>query len=242
MSYPQLVLKQFSDCIRIKCENLVSPSGKIQGTNWMTSPPRRLFAFLAQDHLVGYVINNKIPVSIPSRDLFVEKMPKGDSVMGFVLQSQRRAIEALVPFAKALSWPEEAFTRNVTFFRVGQENWSTPLICAGISEGIGTCSDLHGVDVAILQYYERGVEEPKQDATRLSHCKYAVLLWPSGTKVVQAIEDLAWRLQRVDPTKVDPLSSMRTVELLEFSSHKGDDNINHVYLVRTGLISSYVPV
>lgn len=174
--------------------------------------------------------------------------------MGFVLQTQRRAIEALAPFAKS-PWPEEIFVRCDATFRVGQENWNTPLVFRGISEGFGTCSDLHGVDIAVFAYgfwegKDRQIQAAKLDWPRLSRCKYAVLLWPSGVQVAEVIENLTGGLKRVDPVKVNPDSPMLTVELLEFfsfkpesfSSLRGEDHFTNVYLTRTGLISSHVPI
>src|SRR3989344_5554505 len=172
--------------------------------------------------------------------------------MGLVLQAQRRALEVFAPYAKA-RWPEETFERSDARFFLGTADtsgYSDSLVCVGISSGIGTCSDLQGVDIAVLQYHQE-IRKRQQafllDYKRLSGCRFAVLLWPDGSRVLRTTSgSRAPGLDRVDPAEMDPIAPLRILELLEFSSFEkldfGTDRSTHVYLTRTGLISSYIPI
>ncbi len=181
--------------------------------------------------------------------------------MGLILQAQRRANEALAPHAKR-PWPNDVFGRRDVAFWIGpyvSHRPQTKLILSGISEGVGTCSDLKGVDIAVLQYHWNvgGAENHAESGEfanwwwgRLSHCDYAVLLWPSRVQVMETVEKLPNGVRRVDPFLADPDQASRTVELLEFSSVgaysfesvNGELHATNIYLTRTGLFSTYVPI
>ena len=71
------------------------------------------------------------------------------------MQTQRRAIEALHEFAKS-SWKPKAFEgHDASFFlkrnRNARENELDALELLGISKGFGTCSDILGMNVAVLR-------------------------------------------------------------------------------------------
>ena len=70
-----------------------------------------------------------------------------------IIQAQRRAIEALKPLV-GQPWPQEAFANKCSFY-IGQGPTVRPLpslVLLGFSRGIGTCSDIKGIDVAVFGY------------------------------------------------------------------------------------------
>ena len=170
--------------------------------------------------------------------------------MGFVIQMQRRAIEALKPFAEA-PWPTEALTKEKISFFLGKDGPSAiipPLVCLGFSEGIGTCSDIHGMYVAVMGHREWDWDDTKNpSAQQLARCAYAVLLWPGYAIEAKVLEHHDHDVRRI---KLDhDLQAPRsTVELLKFESFRtldferpsGTEWFTHICLVRTGLIKSYV--
>jgi len=179
--------------------------------------------------------------------------------MGFVIQMQRRAVEALKEFVTS-PWPSaETFQKQDVIFYMGKNEvhgWNETLSYLGLSEGFGTCSDIHGMDVAVFgrmpcntwQLEQEGkdwrwVEKPHWE--RLSACSYAVLLWPDGHLPVRILETLhAGRLGH-EIHRIALTSDNRaygTVELLQFSSFESATSCTstHVFLERTGLIASYV--
>lgn len=171
--------------------------------------------------------------------------------MGLVLQTQRRALEAFDPYAMP-AWPREALERNDARFIAGQadtDRFVDPLVCIGISQGIGTCSDLHGVSIAVLEYafeIKKSQEDFPVDWAWLGACKFAVLQWPSGVCMLPTPAQPKVGLLQVDPQVVNPMQIHRTLELLEFFSFKqldfGATRFTNIYLGRTGLLSSYIPI
>lgn len=181
--------------------------------------------------------------------------------MSFIIQMQRRAIEALKGFFSC-PWPAEAFQDQDVSFLLGNDsrgecnqNWLTYL---GMSEGVGSCSDIHGMDVVVLGYGPENWSELEQGGEnwrwhrepnwkRLSGCAYAVLLWPNGHRAIPILETLhagqvAHEVQRINIGACQ--SNVGTVELLQFSSFKKwsyrENHHTDVYLPRTGLIASYI--
>jgi len=87
--------------------------------------------------------------------------------MGGIRQMQRRAIETLRNVIR-----DEApvpIERGILFLSENQQ----PLFPLGISPGVGTCSDIHGMNVLVLSEYEP-INEWSID--NQSVCEYAVLL------------------------------------------------------------------
>lgn len=84
--------------------------------------------------------------------------------MACVKQWQRRAIERLKPHARPLNFPPT----EASLLMDGQ-----PLYVLGVSDGTGTCSDIHGMDVLVLGLTPPSVPPRQAD---LSKCSYAVLL------------------------------------------------------------------
>lgn len=171
--------------------------------------------------------------------------------MGLVLQTQRRALEVFAPYSKKV-WPQAAFAKKDARFLAGKDDsrHNDSLVCVGISAGIGTCSDLHGVDIAVLQYHQEIRKKQAEfplDYKRLSTCQFVALLWPEGSRLLYATASSRppW-LHRVNPELMDPVAPLRILELLEFSSFKqldfGRSSFTNVYLRRTGLVSSYIPI
>ena len=66
--------------------------------------------------------------------------------MASIRQYQRRAIEELFPFRDGKSF--KIFPNKDRFFLID----GTPLYFVGLSEGIGTCSDIHGMGVAVFSF------------------------------------------------------------------------------------------
>lgn len=60
--------------------------------------------------------------------------------MGFILRTERRAVESV-------------FQKNCISLKPGQKYFleNRELFFVGVSLGIGTCSDLHGINIAIFQ-------------------------------------------------------------------------------------------
>lgn len=108
------------------------------------------------------------------------------------------------------------------------------------------------MDIAVFQY-RWGTENPDSIEpawARLAQCSWVVLLWPGKVLSAQVVEKLPNEVERLDPWRCDPDRPLRTVELLRFSSveednwqtKKGEHHVTRIYLARTGLIRSYVPV
>ena len=168
--------------------------------------------------------------------------------MALILQRQRRAIEALKPFVEK-SWPSESFTEGHVSFYIGEGPTQTPsLVFLGFSEGIGTCSDIHGMDVAVLGYRALGNEKEKDlDIKRLAGCAYVVLFWPVHAIEVKVLAEKSERVRLIDLDH-DLQAPKATVELLRFhssqsfelTSNSGNQNYTMTYFQRTGLVASYV--
>ena len=133
--------------------------------------------------------------------------------MGLVLQTQRRAIEELKKEVKT-SWPESFFEKNVNCF-LDQDR--KRIFCLGVSEGIGTCSDIHGMNVAV--FIENFTDEKKLDKQKVKKCAYAVLL--------------------SNPVEINGYY-LRFLDLLEPTFIDEDSSI--LFFRRTGFVSSYIPI
>src|SRR5258708_21269453 len=112
---------------------------------------------------------------------------KGFEEMGLVFQVQRRAIEDLRHEAEATpitNIENEDYISTST----GQQ-----LYIAGISPGIGTCSDIHGVDVLVL------AEVPPIERRELGRlaCAYTVLVRNLAEQ--KAKEDSVAQIDRARP-------------------------------------------
>ncbi|MDA2936216.1 hypothetical protein MYX06_03295 [Patescibacteria group bacterium AH-259-L05] len=159
--------------------------------------------------------------------------------MGFIIQLQRRAIEKFNDYPKT-PWPETIFGKDdVSFFLTNGK-----IFCYGVSKGFGTCSDIHGMDVAVFGFIKPNKSTiPKNDVrpAELKKCSYAVYLWPYGVVPVKSKE-------KIDPNQHDPEEPERVVELLNYVDHEychcslknGEINWIQVKLERTGLISTYI--
>ena len=159
-----------------------------------------------------------------------------------IIQAQRRAIEALKPLV-GQPWPQEAFANKCSFY-IGLPS----LVLLGFSRGIGTCSDIKGIDVAVFGYrsFNREDQEIEIDRNRLANCAYSVLLWPRRPVEIKVLS-IESGIRRI-ALDHDLEAPQATVELLRFDSFrdhepatiKGRDRFTVVYLQRTGLIVSYV--
>jgi len=71
--------------------------------------------------------------------------------LGLIRNYQRRALEKVINIKE----PDEPITIGPELsFYLGEE---TEIFFTGISKGIGTCADLHGIDIAVF-----GLEKPKK--------------------------------------------------------------------------------
>src|SRR3989344_2385352 len=88
--------------------------------------------------------------------------------MGFIVQMQRRVIEAIY------ADHELTIEEGAKYF-IGDDE----VFLLGISRGIGTCSDLHGIDIAVFGKSrldpEHESRQRKYDAS-ITSCRGAVLL------------------------------------------------------------------
>ena len=116
--------------------------------------------------------------------------------MGIVLQAQRRAIEALREDAKPL--PQNIESTEI-FSGDGER-----LYIAGVSHGIGTCSDLFDMDVLVLCGLPPRDGKPRiPNGASIGASQYAVLLRsPTERELKKSREYLA-------------ATCLLTVELLE---------------------------
>lgn len=110
--------------------------------------------------------------------------------MGFVRQTQRRAIEQLRPHADNLPhWP--ALVGERFFLTDGRQ-----LYYWGTSEGYGTCSDIHGMNVVVLADEGPGITINKNEAEKMASASYAVLL-ESALEVENHYEQTVWLLEYI---------------------------------------------
>lgn len=86
--------------------------------------------------------------------------------MGLTIQFQRRAIESHAREPEAISPPD---ITNITQIEAPD---GTKFYYAGVSRGIGTCSDIHDMDVLVLT---SNLIEPSRKVGNLS-CAYTVLV------------------------------------------------------------------
>ena len=105
--------------------------------------------------------------------------------MSFILQNQRRAIE-------------KVFTR--TNFTIWQTSWFSlngrPVNLLGISTGIGTCSDIHGVNIAVLSWeaFNPKVNHPINFP---ANCSGAILIRNENKKELKERAESLFYINRV---------------------------------------------
>ncbi|MBI5733232.1 hypothetical protein HY967_04795 [Candidatus Jorgensenbacteria bacterium] len=161
--------------------------------------------------------------------------------MGFIIQMQRRAIESFRGRIRT-AWPADKFRRGkFDFSLVGERSpvvhGMQPLVCLGISEGIGTCSDIKGMSVAVLGYKWHGENDKEyKDQGRLSKCAYAVLLWPYSILPLEREE----KIKKYDP--LEPKSVVELISFVRFEEWRDLANRLHTsfYFERTGIIKPYI--
>lgn len=182
--------------------------------------------------------------------------------MGFTMQTQRRAIEALLPHV-ASTWPKEVFAGKHLLFRASKfpdaaliqqdliDFW-------GVSVGIGTCSDIHGVDVAVFGLRSgNNAHNNTKDFKFLSSCAYAVLVWPAELRVIsfkgsKIIRGNSHDIHKLDYRSCDdPLhQNIRFIELLDFLKIEECDyefselraKPSSIHFLRTGTVTSHIPI
>ena len=86
--------------------------------------------------------------------------------MGLYIQFQRRAIESHSNKPEAVRPPDALNLEQIQDTEGGQ------LYYAGVSNGIGTCSDILGLDVLVLTKEVRTIERPTGEIA----CAYTVLV------------------------------------------------------------------
>lgn len=143
--------------------------------------------------------------------------------MGFMIQTQRRAIEQLKPEADGLSsWPQSIFDGKVkqlrSAFYLCTEDGGFGLSYLGTSEGYGTCSDIHGMNVLVFGLQVPEIKIKKEEKVKMAKAAYAALLFEA---------------EEVDN------HYEQAVELLAF--HMVDES-GRVYFKQTGHRAIYVPV
>ena len=96
--------------------------------------------------------------------------------MGLILQCQRRAIDRLREYATPL--PKIADGTNL-FLNDGIE--ICRLHIAGVSGGFGTCSDIFGMDVLVLDFWTppEGFKPRIPHGSSVAKCAYAVIARPT---------------------------------------------------------------
>ncbi len=130
--------------------------------------------------------------------------------MGRLHCPQRRAIESLKPFAEPLPHLD-----NITSF-VLQDG--TQLHILGASNGVGSCSDIHGMDVLVVGT-DPPVDRPRfPNGSSVKSCSYIVLL------------------DENDPDYKPGSHYHKTVELLRIV----DSTATHCVCIRTGHKARYV--
>lgn len=88
--------------------------------------------------------------------------------MANVHTPQRRALEALKPKQKDIF----DFSQQDEFVLSGKR-----IYLLGISEGIGTCSDLHGINIAVLGWIQpESIRMPMQSQNKKITCSWSALL------------------------------------------------------------------
>lgn len=176
--------------------------------------------------------------------------------MGFILQTQRMAIESLKPYAPEPFWPSDLFLepsgdfwKKDIGFRIAPKGCvgTSALYFYGISGWIGS-SDIHGMDVAVFGYRptEKSFLEFEWLRRRLPQCVYAVLLWPSD--VVPLRTSSSEEATKIDSDLHDPTEPVQVVELIAchdyshgntWTTKYGDILILLLYFHRTGVLSTY---
>ena len=133
--------------------------------------------------------------------------------MGLILQLQRRAIESLCADRNAgeLRYVQS----NTSFSLLDQQNPSDPrrpIRAFGVSRGVGTCSDIHGMDVLVFGDGTPDDGIPMIPLSDIQKCCYAVLLrkptpeelggYSSSVdpRVLQCVDRLIVRAVRFDST------------------------------------------
>ena len=104
--------------------------------------------------------------------------------MGSIRQFQRRAIESLRSHMVEPRHPIESVysLRPVISANFLMLDNKQPLKVLGISDGVGTCSDIHGMNVLVLSADQRSRLQREISLAEIENCAYAVFLRPATQK------------------------------------------------------------
>jgi len=134
--------------------------------------------------------------------------------LSFILQTQREAIEDLIR-----DWPTADLRgrklKDIEFCVLEYGDGAPRIYCWGVSGGYGSCSRIHGMNVAVFGKSEPESDEVFDDFEKLQTCYYAVL-------VSEPFEEDGQIKRRVDLLKHD--CSVPTVNgLMVFFRRTGED-------------------
>ena len=155
--------------------------------------------------------------------------------MSGIRQYQRRAIESFVEEPEALPPPSNLIEPKIRTFD------STALFLHGVSIGIGSCSDIHGMDVLVVGEFEPNREEKIAIAARLatSRCAYTVEFLPRTRTTLEECQATSFSPGTyTDPR--DGFIGLSGVELLEFLDPESNGEV--VIFERTGKRKLYVAI
>lgn len=104
--------------------------------------------------------------------------------MASIRQFQRRAIESLQSHMVEPRHPIESVysLRPVISANFLMLDNQQPLKVLGISDGTGTCSDIHGMNILVLSADQRSRPQHEVSLVEIQSCAYAVLLRPATQK------------------------------------------------------------
>lgn len=163
--------------------------------------------------------------------------------MGFILQNQRRAIEELKIHAENLCWPD-IFNDIENEFLIEEFNFVLDCGCLmadiylrGISEGIGTCSDIKNMDVAVFGYNPSKEPIIKK---QLKKCEYAVLLWPQN--ILPEGKTFCGSGNPVQTVELLKYKGRFTCSLPSFVKGKKREHIISLRFLQTSFCSIYIPI
>lgn len=100
--------------------------------------------------------------------------------MALILQFQRRAIESLKRHIESRSSIESEYSLQAILSDNLVIGDVRPLTILGISKGVGTCSDVSGMDVLVLSDNPQSRSANKITLSQIKNCAYAVLACKSG--------------------------------------------------------------
>lgn len=168
--------------------------------------------------------------------------------MGNIVQMQRRTIEGLYRKLEN-GWPREVFEKEKPPFLFFVRNEILdPTNLRGIklleiSEGIGTCSEIEGMNAAVFGYSTIPPNEGmacKPQSLANSAC--AILLWPQA--VLIGNPDAPEEIRRIDPL-CDKKSALELLEYDGFHHSKAEHGRmrwTSIYFRRTGHLGLYTPM